>query len=325
MFCSKRQNRRVIAHYTDHEEALGFAGSKWALELSALGTSCPDHFLRTRVCPMFVPWDPTKEDAAVLKSRIYQQVAEYRMQYKKYYDTYASKDSPKLRDTNPSVVIIPGLGLFGFGKSKKEARITTEFFVNAIHVMEGASALEDETTSLQGFVTNFVWCSVLLVRNKTGHQFLASHSRESGHSEETIIETVLDAPSREVVKYIVSKPAYRGQVQLLEAIPTHERIEERVLMLANYLLCALAGTTWYLQLFFYTMGETQMGRYRFSSWTLHMASIIIFSSLWGVGLKEWKGAGTRAGQLLALALFLLVSSTMIVGYGNYLGLSAGAR
>ena len=62
-------------------------------------------------------------------------------------------------------------------------------------------------------------------------------------------------------------------------------------MLANYLFWALAGTTWYFQFFFYTMGETQMGSYRFSSWTLHMASIIIFSTLWGIALKEWKGAG----------------------------------
>jgi len=70
------------------------------------------------------------------------------------------------------------------------------------------------------------------------------------------------------------------------------------------------------------MGETQMGRYKFSSWTLHMASIIIFSSLWGIGFKEWKGAGRRATQLLTLALFLLVGSTVIVGYGNYLGLTS---
>jgi L-rhamnose-H+ transport protein len=95
----------------------------------------------------------------------------------------------------------------------------------------------------------------------------------------------------------------------------------RVPMLANYLLCALAGTTWYFQFFFYSMGETQMGKYKFSSWTLHMASIIIFSSLWGIGLKEWKGAGVQAGRLLALALLLLVGSTVIVGYGNYVGLS----
>jgi rhamnose utilization protein RhaD (predicted bifunctional aldolase and dehydrogenase)/NAD(P)-dependent dehydrogenase (short-subunit alcohol dehydrogenase family) len=140
-------NRRVIAHYTDDENALNFAGSKWAKKLSALGTSCPDHFLRTRVCPFFVSWDPAKDDASTLKARIQVGVVEYRAAYKKYYDAWASNDSPKLRDSNPSVVVIPGLGLFGFGKNKKEARITTEFFINAIHVMAGANALEDGEVS----------------------------------------------------------------------------------------------------------------------------------------------------------------------------------
>ena len=92
---------------------------------------------------MFVPWNPQKEDVSTLKTRIQEQVVQYRIDYKKYYDSYATKDSPKLRDTNPSVVLVPGLGLFGFGKNKKEARITTEFFINAIHVMAGANALED--------------------------------------------------------------------------------------------------------------------------------------------------------------------------------------
>jgi L-rhamnose-H+ transport protein len=110
---------------------------------------------------------------------------------------------------------------------------------------------------------------------------------------------------------------------VVEHIPSAKRTnnQEPVPMLANYLFCALAGTTWYFQFFFYTMGETQMGKYGFSSWTLHMASIIIFSSLWGIGLKEWKGSGAPAMRLLTLALFLLVGSTVIVGYGNYLGLA----
>jgi NAD(P)-dependent dehydrogenase (short-subunit alcohol dehydrogenase family) len=96
---------------------------------------------------MFIPWDPAKEDTRVLKSRIQEKVIQYRTDYKKYYDANATADSPKLRDRNPSVVIVPGLGLFGFGKNKKEARITTEFFINAIHVMSGASALEDGSAS----------------------------------------------------------------------------------------------------------------------------------------------------------------------------------
>jgi rhamnose utilization protein RhaD (predicted bifunctional aldolase and dehydrogenase) len=140
-------NRRVIAHYNDHDDALTFASSKWARELSALGTSCPDHFLRTRVCPLFLDWDPAKQGAADLKAAIQKEVPEYRAAYEKYYKDWASSDSPKLRDSNPSLVIVPGLGLFGFGKNKKEARITTEFFINAIHVMAGANALEDGEVS----------------------------------------------------------------------------------------------------------------------------------------------------------------------------------
>ena len=136
-------NRRVIAHYSDDPDALTFAGSKWSRELARLGTSCPDHFLRTRVCPMFLNWNPTKETVTALKARIQEHVVEYRASYKQYYQAHATPDSPPLRDSNPSVVIIPGLGLFGFGKNKKEARVTTEFFINAIHVMAGANALED--------------------------------------------------------------------------------------------------------------------------------------------------------------------------------------
>ena len=140
-------NRRVIAHFSDDEDALAFARSKWSRELSALGTSCPDHFLRTRVCPLFLDWEPAKQDAETLKAGIQRQVEEYRGAYKKYYADWATSDSPKLRDSNPSVVIVPGLGLFGFGKNKKEARIATEFFINAIHVMAGANALEDGEVS----------------------------------------------------------------------------------------------------------------------------------------------------------------------------------
>ena len=89
-------------------------------------------------------------------------------------------------------------------------------------------------------------------------------------------------------------------------------------LLSNYLLSAVAGFTWYGQFFFYTMGEVQMGTYRFSSWTLHMASIMIFGAFWGLALKEWRGAGTRTMRLLALSIAVLVVSTLVVGYGNYL-------
>jgi rhamnose utilization protein RhaD (predicted bifunctional aldolase and dehydrogenase)/NAD(P)-dependent dehydrogenase (short-subunit alcohol dehydrogenase family) len=135
-------NRRAIAHYADNEDALSFAGSHWAQQLGALGTSCPDHFLRTRICPMFVEWDPATRDLDGLKRLIGEAAEKYRGEYAAYYQAWATSESPKLRDSNPSVVVIPGLGIFGFGKNKKEARITTEFFVNAIHVMAGANALD---------------------------------------------------------------------------------------------------------------------------------------------------------------------------------------
>jgi len=171
-----------------------------------------------------------------------------------------------------------------------------------------------------GFVTNFVWCLVLLIRNQTGHQYFTSRIRGNEQPDEMTIETAVDAPSREMVE---GADGSRSRTAvMIETPPAAEEV--RAPMLRNYLLCALAGTTWYFQFFFYTMGETQMGRYKFSSWTLHMASIIIFSSLWGIGFKEWKGAGARAAQLLTLALLLLVGSTVIVGYGNYLGMTGTA-
>ncbi|MDP9225660.1 MAG: L-rhamnose/proton symporter RhaT [Actinomycetota bacterium] len=89
-------------------------------------------------------------------------------------------------------------------------------------------------------------------------------------------------------------------------------------LLRNYLCSALAGLVWYLQFFFYSMGATQMGRYGFSSWTLHMASIIIFSTLWGIALNEWKGTSTRTHVLIGAGLAVLVGSTVVVGYGNFI-------
>jgi L-rhamnose-H+ transport protein len=161
-----------------------------------------------------------------------------------------------------------------------------------------------------GFTTNFVWCVALNLKNKTGFEyFTAKPGRYKNIANEPILETATDAPSREVVTHIPSNAAAHSQ-----PVP----------VLVNYLLCALAGTTWYFQFFFYTMGETQMGKYGFSSWTLHMASIIIFSTLWGLGFREWRGAGTTAMRFLGLALLLLVGSTLIVGYGNFLA-TAGAH
>jgi rhamnose utilization protein RhaD (predicted bifunctional aldolase and dehydrogenase)/NAD(P)-dependent dehydrogenase (short-subunit alcohol dehydrogenase family) len=140
-------NRRVVAHVDSSDDAVTFANSRWAAELCQLGTSCPDHFLRTRICPMFVPWNPEHEDVTTLQRRIGEQIGGYRDEYVAYYKSCAEAGSPALRDSNPSVVVIPGLGVYGFGKDKREARITTEFFANAVHVMAGATALEDDASA----------------------------------------------------------------------------------------------------------------------------------------------------------------------------------
>lgn len=158
---------------------------------------------------------------------------------------------------------------------------------------------------LGGFTTNFIWCAILNVRNRTGYQYFTSKIRGPvpSRDDEPILENVIDAPAEQMAEQrIINSPS-------LSKAP----------MLSNYFFSALAGTTWYFQFFFYTMGETQMGRYKFSSWTLHMASIIIFSTLWGIALHEWKGTGRRTRWLVGLSLFVLVSSTIVVGYGNYLG------
>jgi L-rhamnose-H+ transport protein len=93
-------------------------------------------------------------------------------------------------------------------------------------------------------------------------------------------------------------------------------------LLLNYLLSALGGTLWYFQFFFYTMGESQMGRYAFSSWSLHMASIILFSTLWGFALREWAGSSARTRRLIWFGIGMLVGSTILIGVGNYLSLRA---
>ncbi|PZO92213.1 MAG: L-rhamnose/proton symporter RhaT [Sphingomonas sanxanigenens] len=89
-------------------------------------------------------------------------------------------------------------------------------------------------------------------------------------------------------------------------------------LLANFLLCAVAGAAWYFQFFFYTMGESQMGRFGFSSWTLHMASIIIFGTLWGFAFREWRGAAPRVRAMVWAGVALLVFATIVIGYGNML-------
>jgi len=138
--------QRFISNYSDAPDVMQFVDSVNGKALAFLGTSCPDHFIRTKIRPMFVSWDP-KEDIEGLKTQIDCALAEYLDQYRAYYRTFAKPDSPAIRDASPTVVLIQGLGMFSFGKDKTEARITGEFYANAIHVMEGASLLGDGPVS----------------------------------------------------------------------------------------------------------------------------------------------------------------------------------
>ena len=127
-----------------------------------------------------------------------------------------------------------------------------------------------------GFVTNFVWCVALIIKNGTARELL-------------------------------------GGVSTVSAPPI-----ERPRLSMNYVLCVIAGVTWYLQFFFYGMGTTRLGKYDFSSWTLHMAFIIVFSTLWGLALREWSGASRATHALNAAGLIVLILSIVIIGWGNTL-------
>ncbi|MGA8102443.1 MAG: bifunctional rhamnulose-1-phosphate aldolase/short-chain dehydrogenase, partial [Candidatus Acidiferrales bacterium] len=132
--------QRLIGNFNDLPEVLRFVNSADAQKLAHLGTSCPDHFIRTKIRPLFVPWEP-QADLSGLRLAIDDALQHYRQEYAAYYASFAQPDSPKMRDVNPTVVLVPGIGMFSFGKNKTEARVTGEFYTNAIHVMEGASAL----------------------------------------------------------------------------------------------------------------------------------------------------------------------------------------
>ena len=134
--------QRMIGSFSDMPEVLEFVNSQSAAELAYLGTSCPDHFIRTKIRPLFVDWDQAG-DAAQIQGAAKAAMDQYRSEYATYYQKHAAADSPAMRQANPTVVLVPGIGMFSFGKNKAEARITGEFYVNAIHVMEGAGHLDE--------------------------------------------------------------------------------------------------------------------------------------------------------------------------------------
>ena len=136
------QQKRFIGTVQDDGKILRFVNSKAAARLAELGTSCPDHFLRTKIKPLYVDWNPQSEDAAALKKKLAAGLEAYRKDYAAYYAKCKHSNSPAMRDPNPTVVLIPGVGLVAWGKDKSESRVTAEFYNCAVEVMRGAEAID---------------------------------------------------------------------------------------------------------------------------------------------------------------------------------------
>ena len=130
-----------LGHFDDSPAVLEFVNSNSLRPLAALGTSCPDHFLRTKIRPLVIEFDPARPDVDAVVARLADEVAAYRAGYQAYYDRCRHEDSPAMRDPNPVVYLMPGVGMFTFARDKATARISGEFYVNAINVMRGASTV----------------------------------------------------------------------------------------------------------------------------------------------------------------------------------------
>ncbi len=139
------RQQRVIATVETSDPVLEFVNARDAAALAERGTSCPDHFLRTKIKPLYVDWNPQAEDPAALKAKVDDGLARYRQDYRAYYETCHRPDAPALRGGDPTVFLIPGLGMIGWGKSKSESRVTAEFYRGAIEVMRGAEAVSRYT------------------------------------------------------------------------------------------------------------------------------------------------------------------------------------
>jgi rhamnulose-1-phosphate aldolase/alcohol dehydrogenase len=145
-FCSSKT--RMIGHFTDDTRVLEYINSNDLDRLAPLGTSCPDHFLRTKISPLVLELQPGEDlsDVAALKERLAPAFEAYRKMYEDYYNTCKHPNSPAIRDANPVVILYPGVGMFTFAKDKQTARVAAEFYINAINVMKGAEAISEYTS-----------------------------------------------------------------------------------------------------------------------------------------------------------------------------------
>ncbi|MEZ0539098.1 bifunctional aldolase/short-chain dehydrogenase [Fibrella arboris] len=140
--------RHMIGHFTDDERVLDFINSNDLSRLAPLGTSCPDHFLRTKISPLVLDLAPDEDvtDTVAIQAKLAPAFEAYRAMYQAYYDTCKHPNSPAIRDKNPVVLLWPGVGMFTFAKDKQTARVAAEFYINAINVMRGAEAISEYTS-----------------------------------------------------------------------------------------------------------------------------------------------------------------------------------
>lgn len=137
------QQNKFIGTVQSDEAILRFVNSYDAPRLAELGTSCPDHFLRTKIKPLYVEWNAQEEDLTSLLAKLEDGITQYRKDYAEYYESCRHPDSPPMRDPNPTVILIPGIGMVAWGKNKSESRVTAEFYMNAVEVMRGAEAISE--------------------------------------------------------------------------------------------------------------------------------------------------------------------------------------
>ncbi|CAN5554706.1 bifunctional rhamnulose-1-phosphate aldolase/short-chain dehydrogenase [soil metagenome] len=139
---------RMIGHFTDDERVLEFINSKDLSKLAPLGTSCPDHFLRTKIRPLVLDMDPSVDlsESKKILQILEKEFVEYRKGYEQYYNEHKRANSPAMRDPNPVVILWPGVGMFTYAKNKQTARVASEFYINAINVMKGAEAISEYTS-----------------------------------------------------------------------------------------------------------------------------------------------------------------------------------
>jgi rhamnulose-1-phosphate aldolase/alcohol dehydrogenase len=135
------QQNRFISTIQSDDTILQFVNSHDAPRLAELGTSCPDHFLRTKIKPLYVDWNPQSEDSAALLTKLEAGLMQYRQDYAAYYAACKHANSPAMRDPNPTVILVPGVGMIAYGKNKSESRVTAEFYNCAVAVMRGAEAV----------------------------------------------------------------------------------------------------------------------------------------------------------------------------------------